>query len=757
MPVPSDQQEIPKQPSTTDGTMRNLLLSVLAFSVVADAYGSGSAGWDAAYSKAQAALLKLNQTEKVGIATGVGWEGGPCVGNTYAASSIDYPSLCLQDSPLGIRFANPVTAFPAGINAGATWDRSLLYARGAAIGKEAKGLGVHVQLGPVAGPLGKNPDGGRDWEGFSVDPYLSGVAMEETIQGMQDSGVQACAKHWLGNEQEHRRETVSSNIGDRATHELYVWPFMNAVKANVASVMCSYNKLNETWACENDSLLNDLMKKELGFPGYIMTDWNAQHTGVNSALAGLDMTMPGSDFNTPPGSIFWGPNLLQAVTNNSVPQSRLDDMATRILAAWYLLDQDQGYPEVSFGSWNGGRASVDVTGDHATVARTVARDSIVLLKNKERALPLQQPKSLAIIGQDAIVNPSGPNACSDRGCNNGTLAMGWGSGTSEFPYLVGPLDAIRVQARKDGTELFQSTTDSTTAAASAAAAAETAVVFINADSGEGYITVEGNVGDRNDLDPWHNGNNLVKSVAAVNKNVIVVIHSVGPIILETVLAQPSVKAVVWAGLPGQESGNALVDVIYGSTSPSGKLPYTIAKQSSDYGAGWTTELDDNFVEDLFVDYRHFDKNDIAPRYEFGYGLSYTTFNYVGLVVSISGKAGASSGRIVPGGAEDLFESVGTISVTVQNIGEVAGAEVAQLYLGLPDSVPSTPPKQLRGFQKLNLQPGEPGTATFELTRRDLSYWDVPIQKWVVPSGIFTVYVGSSSRDIRENGQFIVNQ
>lgn len=174
--------------------MQNLLLSALAFSAAADAYGSGAAGWDAAYSKAQKALLKLNETEKVGIATGVGWQGGPCVGNTYPAGSIGYPSLCLQDSPLGIRFANPVTAFPAGINAGATWDRSLLYARGAAMGKEAKGLGVHVQLGPVAGPLGKNPDGGRNWEGFTVDPYLSGVAMEETIQGMQDSGVQACAK-----------------------------------------------------------------------------------------------------------------------------------------------------------------------------------------------------------------------------------------------------------------------------------------------------------------------------------------------------------------------------------------------------------------------------------------------------------------------------------------------------------------------------------------------------------------------------------
>jgi beta-glucosidase len=174
--------------------MQHLILSALAFSAAANAYASGSAGWDQAYVKAKAALNKLNQTEKVGIATGVTWEGGPCVGNTYAPSSIDYPALCAQDSPLGIRFANPVTAFPAGINAGATWDRDLLYARGAAMGEEAKGLGVHVQLGPVAGPLGKNPDGGRNWEGFSVDPYLSGVAMEETIQGMQDSGVQACAK-----------------------------------------------------------------------------------------------------------------------------------------------------------------------------------------------------------------------------------------------------------------------------------------------------------------------------------------------------------------------------------------------------------------------------------------------------------------------------------------------------------------------------------------------------------------------------------
>lgn len=173
-----------------------LFLSLLSIGAGAvPTYGLGTtSGWDSAYTKAQTALAKLSQDEKAGIVTGMTWEGGPCVGNTYAANSIGYPSLCLQDSPLGIRFANPVTAFPAGINAGATWDRSLLYARGAAMGAEAKGLGVHVQLGPVAGPLGKNPDGGRNWEGFSVDPYLSGVGMEETIRGMQNSGVQACAK-----------------------------------------------------------------------------------------------------------------------------------------------------------------------------------------------------------------------------------------------------------------------------------------------------------------------------------------------------------------------------------------------------------------------------------------------------------------------------------------------------------------------------------------------------------------------------------
>ncbi|KAL4784125.1 glycoside hydrolase superfamily [Aspergillus varians] len=712
--------------------------------------------WDEAYEKATADLELLSQDEKVGIVTGVTWMGGPCVGNTYEPSSIDYPSLCLQDGPLSVRFANPVTVFPAGINAGATWDRELIRARGAAMGEQSKALGVHVQLGPALGALGKIPSAGRNWEGFSNDPYLLGIATAETIEGMQGSGVQACAKHYILNEQEHNRETISSEADDRTMHELYLWPFYDAVKANVASVMCSYNKVNGTWACENDEILNGLLKGELGFRGHVLSDWNAQHSTVLSANSGLDMTMPGSDFNNPPGSIYWGDNLADAITEDSVPQERLDDMVTRVLASWYLLGQDEDYPDVAFSSWNGGAASVSVTtSEHEDVARAIARDSIILLKNDDQSLPLANPASLAIIGSDAIVNPDGANACVDRGCNVGTLAQGWGSGTAEYPYLVAPLDAIEEQLSEADTDIVTSTTDDAADGAQAAAAAETAIVFITSDSGEGYIAVQDNAGDRNHLDPWHDGNALVQAVAQTDTPTIVVVHSVGPIILETILAEPNVVAIVWAGLPGQESGNALVDILFGETSPSGKLPYTIGKSEEDYGTSWTTELTDSFAEGLFVDYRHFDQRDIEPRYEFGFGLSYTTFKYSTLATAVDTEPGATTGETIVGGPSDLFDPVGTVTAYVQNTGEVSGAEVAQLYIGYPESAPSTPPKQLRGFDKLDLEAGESGQATFELTRRDISYWDVVEQKWVVPAGTFDVYVGSSSRDIRLTGSFTV--
>ncbi|KAL1855307.1 glycoside hydrolase 3 [Diaporthe australafricana] len=704
--------------------------------------------WSAAYTKANASLAKLSLQDKVNIVTGVGWDKGPCVGNTPAISSINYPQLCLQDSPLGIRFGKGSTAFTPGIQAASTWDIDLIRQRGQFMGAEAKGAGVHVQLGPVAGPLGKIAQGGRNWEGFGPDPYLTGISMAETIQGMQGSGVQATAKHYILNEQEKNRDTVSSRVDDRSMHELYLWPFADSVKAGVASVMCSYNKINGTWACENDNALNKLLKQELGFPGYIMTDWDAQHSTVQAANTGLDMTMPGSDFNG--GTILWGPQLTSAVNSGQVAQSRVDDMVRRILAAWYLVGQNAGYPPINI--------QANVQGDHKTNVRAVARDGIVLLKNTGSILPLKKPAKLALVGSAAVVNPSGANACTDRGCNTGTLGMGWGSGTSEYPYLSAPYDALKNRTSSDGTTLSVSSSDSTGNVASTVSGADAAIVVITSDSGEGYITVEGNAGDRNNLDAWnikHSGNALVQAVATANKNTIVVVQTVGPIILESILALDGVKAVVWAGLGSQESGNALVDILYGSTSPSGKLPYTIAKSATDYGTA-VISGDDNFPEGLYIDYRHFDQANIAPRFEFGFGLSYTNFTYSKLSVTSTVASGPATGPVVPGGRSDLFQQVATVTATITNAGSVAGAEVPQLYLTMPSGAPAAPPKQLRGFTKLLLQPGASGTATFNLRRRDLSYWDVSSQNWVVPKGNFAVSVGASSRDVRLTGSITVS-
>ncbi|CAK7198365.1 glycoside hydrolase 3 [Sporothrix eucalyptigena] len=722
-----------------------LLAAVVLAPAKAEILASGGTDWDAAYTKATAAVGKMSQQDKVNIVSGVGWNKGPCVGNTAAISSINYPELCLQDGPLGVRYGTGVTAFTPGIMAAATWDRALMNQRGQYMGEEAKGCGVHVLLGPVGGPLGKHANGGRNWEGFGPDPYLTGVGMAETIQGMQGAGVQACAKHFILNEQELNRETMSSSVDDRTMHELYLWPFADAVHAGVASVMCSYNKINGTWACENKHVLNDLLKDELGFRGYVMSDWNAQHT-TSSATSGMDMTMPGSDYSGK--TILWGPQLTSAVNSGQVAKARLDDMATRILAAWYLVGQDKGYPGINI------KASVQAS--HKDNVRAVARDGIVLLKNDGNLLPLAKPKKLAVVGSAAVVNPQGMNACRDQGCDTGALGMGWGSGTASYPYFVAPYDALKTRAAADGTQISLASSDTTGAGVtSAAQGADAALVFITADSGEGYITVERNAGDRNDLDPWHNGNALVAAVADANPNTVVVVHSVGPIILESILQHTGVKAVVWAGLPSQESGNALVDVLYGLVSPSGKLPYTIAKSAADYGTT-VSRGDDNFAEGLYIDYRHFDQKSIEPRYPFGFGLSYTNFTYGNLQVTAAttAKSGPATGDVAPGGKADLFETVATVTVNITNSGSVAGAEVPQLYLTLPTAAPAAPPKQLRGFDKLKLAPGAAGTVTFNLRRKDLSYWDVA-KGWVVPSGTFTVNVGASSRDLRLKGTFDV--
>ncbi|KAK4185063.1 glycoside hydrolase [Podospora australis] len=629
-------------------------------------------GWKEAYAKARDFVSQMTLLEKVNLTTGVGWAAEQCVGQVGAIPRLGLRSLCMHDAPLGIRGSDYNAAFPSGQTVAATFDRGLIYRRGYAIGQEAKGKGIDVILGPVAGPIGRMPAAGRNWEGFSPDPVLTGIGMSESIKGIQDAGTIACAKHFVGNEQEHFRqvgeargygfnisETLSSNIDDKTMHELYIWPFADAVRAGVGSVMCSYQQINNSYGCQNSKALNGLLKDELGFQGFVMSDWQAQHTGAASAVAGLDMSMPGdTEFNT--GLSFWGANLTLAVLNGTVPAYRIDDMALRIMAAFFKVHKTvDGLEPINFSFWtldtygpihwaaNKGYQQinhhVDVRADHGNLIREIGAKATVLLKNTG-SLPLKKPKFLAVIGEDAGANPNGPNSCADRGCDNGTLAMGWGSGTANFPYLVTPDAALQAQALQDGSRYESILTNYATSQTKAlvSQANVTAVVFVNADSGEGYINVDGNMGDRKNLTLWKNGDSLVKNVSSWCPNTIVVIHSVGPVLLTEWYDNPNITAILWAGLPGQESGNSITDVLYGKVNPSGRSPFTWGATRESYGAdvlytpnNGNGAPQQDFSEGVFIDYRYFDKANSTVIYEFGHGLSYTTFEYSNIRVEKS--------------------------------------------------------------------------------------------------------------------------
>ncbi|KAH8661973.1 glycosyl hydrolase family 3 N terminal domain-containing protein [Xylariales sp. PMI_506] len=836
--------------------------------------GGTSRNWAASYKKASAMVSKMTLPEKVNITTGTGWSMGPAVGNTAPAVHVGFPALALQDGPLGIRFTENATAFPAGITVGATWSKDLMYKWGNAHANEARNKGLNVLLGPCIGPLGRMPAGGRNWEGFGADPYLQGIAAAQSIKGIQDEGIMATIKHFIANEQEHFRQSwewglpnaLSSNIDDRTLHELYSWPFGDSVRAGVASVMCSYNMVNNSYACGNSKLLNGILKDELGFQGFVMSDWLAQRSGVASALAGLDMTMPGDGLFWADGKSLWGPELTRSVLNGSLPLERLNDMATRIVAAWYQFGQDDdtkfdpdgpnfsSWTDEPFGPHSPGSPTeqddtvtneyVNVMSNHSIIARQIAAEGTVLLKNN-LMLPLDRHGNtdmklrkkhngkvrIGIFGEDAGPG-DGPNACPNRACNQGTLGSGWGSGAVEFPYLVSPIEVLGTGWDKEKVTITSSLSNNPPFMKQPELLAnqDICIVFANADSGEGFVSYGSIRGDRPDLYLQNGGDDLIVAVAegcgGGYGETIVVIHTVGPVIMERWIDLEGVKAVVLANLPGQESGNALADVLFGKVNPSGHLPWTIGKSLEDYGPGAQVMYTPNgavpqqdFSEGLYVDYRYFDKYNIEPRFEFGYGLSYTTFDFsVPKVTELKPKSAFPAPRpkdfatppeydttipdakvalfppeirklekyvypylndtdgIVPGlypypdgydivqplspaggeegGNPDLWETYVTVTTTIKNTGAVDGKCVAQLYLAYPAEAAASegvdfPVKVLRGFEKPLVPRQGTQTVTFNLTRRDLSYWDVRAQNWkMITEGKYEFMIGMSSRDIR---------
>ncbi|KAJ1535461.1 hypothetical protein HK405_015663, partial [Cladochytrium tenue] len=358
--------------------------------------------WDQAVARGQALAETLGLEDKVRLATGVGWTQGPCVGNIAAVPAIDFQGLCLQDSPTGVRFALNVSAFPAAMwvpeggldgclfisNVAATFDKELMYQHGVKMGAEQRAKGVSVTLGPVMN-LARAPEGGRIWEAAGGDPFLTSFVASLQVEGIQSQGVIATAKH------EHNRNGGDSVVDLRTFHEVYLRPFKACVDAGVGAVMCSYNRINGTYACENPATLQ-ILKGELNFQGFVMTDWWAANSTAPTANAGTDMMMPGGATQNITESL-WGPNLVAAVRVGNVSEARVTDMATRILASWIKMGQDDGhFPGVNFDSWNASASQpVNVQGNHKDHIREVGAASAVLVKNDGGALPLSGVKKIA--------------------------------------------------------------------------------------------------------------------------------------------------------------------------------------------------------------------------------------------------------------------------------------------------------------------------------------------------------------------------
>ena len=623
--------------------------------------------------------------------------------------------------------------------------------------------------------------------------------MNESIFGVEANGVQTSSKHYVGNEQETQRlpstrddgtviEAISSNIDDRTLHELYLWPFANAVQAGTASVMCAYNRLNQTYSCANSEILNTILKDELAFPGYVVSDWGATHSTVSFANGGLDVEMPGCV--TGSGSpCYFGDSLLEALQANNVSAQRLEDMATRVMTPYFRLNQDKDYPTIDpatgsmllvtqfghqspYAGFYPEVPAIDVRANHAHGIREMGAAGTVLLKNVNGTLPLTNETSFALFG-NALPDPEFGSAYTPpraqdvpEGYEMGALDIGGGSGSMRHTNLVSPLEAIRNKVKSLGGRVQLLMNNNEIAAGRFTAIYPTpqvCLLFLKAFASEGA--------DRPDLDLQWNATMAVESTAALCRNTIVVTYGPG-VVLMPWADNENVTAILAAHYPGEEIGNSITDVLWGTVEPSGRLPYSIPKDESDAGppilelpknttnsSAWT----EDFVEGQMIDYRYFDKNEgKEPLYEFGFGLSYTKFEMgqsldAQLLVDPLDQHANKSMGIAPGGLIDLWTYVAVVTVDITNSGHRAGSAVPQLYVSLPQDTtpPGTPVKVLRGFHKLHLQPGETKQVKFELMRRDLSYWDEGKKEWVIPTGTLTLMSGFSSKDLRATIKIVV--
>lgn len=661
-------------------------------------------------------VSKMTLEEKASMCSGADFW------HTDAVERLGIPAVMVSDGPHGLRKQDQngdhlgmndsikAVCFPAACATASSFDKELLYNMGVTLGKECQAEDVAIVLGPAVN-IKRSPLCGRNFEYISEDPYVAGKMATAYIDGVQSQNIGTSMKHFAVNSQEYRRMSSSSNVDERTLREIYLPAFEMAVKeVQPWTLMCSYNQVNGVFASENRKLLTDILRDEWGFEGSVMSDWGAVNDRVEGINAGLDLEMPSSNGTN-------DKKIIEAVQNGTLPQKVLDQIIERILTKTFT------YVENAVGG------TFDHDADHE-ISCQVERESIVLLKN-EGILPLDADKvksgqKVAFIGEFA----------------QKPRFQGGGSSHINSHKVTSALEAVKDMTNVTYAQGYVTTKDETdeallSEAVAIAKEAELAVLFVglpDSFESEGY--------DRQHLNMPNCQNKLIEKICDVQENVIIVLHNGSPVLMPWL---DKVNAVVETYLGGQAVGQAVVDVLFGKVNPSGKLAETFPLRLEDTPSFYNYQgngIDVDYEEGVFVGYRWFDSRKMDVLFPFGYGLSYTTFAYSNLKVNKK--------EIVEG---DTIE----VSVDVSNTGARAGKEVVQLYVADHTGSAVRPTKELKGFEKVDLQPGETKTVIFELDQRSFAWYNIHINNWYCGIGKYEILVGKSSRDIELTTQITMTQ
>lgn len=652
------------------------------------------------------------------------------------------PELVTSDGPHGVRVEHgrgwtimqnvldSGTYLPTGVCLASTWNPKLGYAFGSVLGSEANFRGKDVILGPGINIM-RSPLNGRNFEYQSEDPYLVSQMVVGYIKGVQDQGISACVKHFAANNQETLRNSIDVQMSERALREIYLPGFKAAVQVGgVNTLMGSYNKFRGEWATQNNYLINQILKKEWGFKGLVMSDWGAVHSTSQALWNGTDLEM-GTDLSLGDhpdyGKFFMGDTVVTLVKTGKIPEYIINEKVRRILYVMYKTNMLGGQKRQK-GEYN--------TKAHQATAEKIAEEGIVLLKNQDNILPLAaNVKSIAVIGYNA-----------DR-----KQAYGGGSSQVKAFYEITPLQGLKNVAGKKvkityckGYNIARGAGPDQgliQQAVNAAKKANMVIVVGGWTHGYDYNVWADNADDAEDVDKPNmdmpfGQNELIKAVLAANPKTVVVLMGGGPIDMSQWV--DNAKGILQAWYPGMEGGNALAKIIFGQVNPSGKLPVSFPKKLSDapaikLGQFPGDSVTVNYFDDIYVGYRYFDTFNVEPQFAFGHGLSYTNFKYSNLQIHTANKQA-------------------TVTFTVKNTGSLNGAEVAQLYVKQEKLNLPRPDKELKGFEKVFLKAGEEKKVTITLNEDAFKYFNDVKNEWELDPGVFDFIVGSSSRDIRLNGK-----